>query len=58
MIVDPKTYTGIMYYVAKDEGRAGGIPVSPFFSFQFEAKLWMHLWGNSNNYCLGFQQFL
>ena len=58
MIVDRNTYTGRMYYVARDEGRVGGIPVSPFFSMPFEAKLWMHLWGESKKYCIGVQQFL
>ncbi|PVY78183.1 hypothetical protein C8D92_102223 [Tamilnaduibacter salinus] len=58
MIVDADKYTGVMYYVARDTDRAGGIPVSPFFSLPFEAKLWMYLWGDPEKYCVARQQFL
>jgi len=58
MIVNPEKYTGTMYYVAQDDGRVSGVPVSPFFSQPFEAKLWMHLWGDPGKYCMTLNQFL
>lgn len=57
MIVNPDEYTGTIYYVARDEGRVSGIPVSPFFSLPFEAKLWLSLWGDSEQNAVRLQRF-
>ena len=58
MIVNPEKYTGTMYYVAQDDGRVSGVPISPFFSQPFEAKLWMHLWGDPGKDGMTLNQFL
>lgn len=57
MIVNPEEYTGIIYYVARDEGRVSGIPVSPFFSMPFEAKLWLSLWGDPGQSVIGLHRY-
>lgn len=52
MIVNPDEYTGVIYYVAKDEGNTLGIRLSPYFSAAFMAKIWLWIWGRSGHYCI------